>query len=184
MSKQYKCGLYVGRFQPIHLGHYNIIDSMLRSCEKVIIAVGSAQEWGTERNPFSYGLRSSLIFKSFGWAFPNVMVIPVSDRETPSNDPSWGDYLLYNVKFYTGITPDVIYEGEESERNHWYDNYDIPIVRVSRDQIRISSTDVRNALCDGNYDAVLRSTPFSVSNNYELLREELLKCVNYDSPKK
>lgn len=178
MNKQYKCGLYVGRFQPIHLGHYNIIDSMLRSCEKVIVAVGSAQEWGTERNPFNYGLRSSLIFKSFGWAFPRVMVVPVPDREHPSNDPSWGDYLLKTVQSYTGITPDVIYEGEETERSTWYDNYDIPIVRISRDQIRISSTDIRTALRDDNYDAVLRAAPFTVSNNYELLREELLKCVS------
>lgn len=176
--KKYKCGLYVGRFQPLHMGHYDIINTMIHSCETVIIAVGSAQEYGTKRNPFSYGLRASLIFKSFGWAFPHVMVVPVPDREHPSNDPSWGDYLLNTVKTYTGLTPDVIYEGIEAERSTWYNNYDIPIERFHREYIKISSTEIREALFRGDYDAVTTKTPFAVSSNYEKLREEILKCYS------
>lgn len=176
MTKTYKCGLYVGRFQPLHMGHWNVINSMLRTCETVVIAIGSAQECGTERNPFSYGLRASLIYKSFGWAVPNLMIIPVVDRENPSNDPSWGDYLFDTVRKYTGLTPDIIYEGAEPDRANWYDNYDIPVEVISREFIRISSTDVREALLKGNQDAILEMVPFAVANNYITLRKELLKC--------
>jgi hypothetical protein len=160
------------------MGHYNIIDSMLRTCDKVIIAVGSAQEYGTERNPFSYGLRASMIFKSFSWACNRLMIVPVRDREHPSNDPSWGDYLLNNVKTYTGLTPDVIYEGEEAERSNWYDNYDIPVVRIERSQIIISSTDIRKAFLDDDKEFVMTKTPCAIWLNYDNLREELLKCYN------
>ena len=45
---KHKCGLYIGRFQPLHIGHTSIISKMLDECEQVIVAVGSAQESGTE----------------------------------------------------------------------------------------------------------------------------------------
>lgn len=174
--KKYKCGLYIGRFQPLHMGHYDVIDRMIDECDTVIIAVGSAQEYGTERNPFSYGLRASLIFKSFSWAYPGIIIIPVPDREHPANDPSWGDYLLNTVKTYTGLTPDVIYEGKEDERTHWYDNHNISIVSIARSIMPISATEVRRALLDGDKYKFCMKTPISVSIRYEKLREEILKC--------
>jgi nicotinamide mononucleotide adenylyltransferase len=33
MNKKYKCGLYIGRFQPIHIGHEAIIRQMFDECE-------------------------------------------------------------------------------------------------------------------------------------------------------
>lgn len=174
--KKYKCGLYVGRFQPLHIGHYDIIDRMINECDTVIIAVGSAQEYSTKRNPFSYGLRASLIFKSFSWACPNIIIIPVPDREHPANDASWGDYLLNTVKTYTGLTPDVIYEGTETERTHWYDNYNIPIVNIQRSILPISATELRQALLNGEEDEFRSKTPYIVGASYNKLREEILKC--------
>ena len=176
--KKYKCGLYVGRFQPLHLGHYNVISQMFEECETVIVAVGSAQECGTERNPFSYGLRASLISRTFMAYYNRLIVIPVDDREHPSNDPSWGDYLFDIVKKYTGLTPDVIYEGEEAERSTWYDNHDIHVETISRTIVKISGTEVRQSLLTGCEEAFCIKTPYAVSFEYEKLREELLKCYN------
>jgi nicotinamide-nucleotide adenylyltransferase len=177
--KKYKCGLYIGRFQPLHDGHWDIIDRMISECNVAIIAIGSAQESGTERNPFSYGIRASLIYNTCEWVdleHRNIMVIPVADREHPSNDPSWGDYLLNTVKTYTGLTPDVIYEGQETERSNWYDNYNIPIVSVERSIRPISATELRQALLDGDEQTFCNNTPFGVGRLYKVLREEILKC--------
>ena len=63
--KKYKCGLYVGRFQPLHVGHTSIISKMFDECEVVIVAVGSAQESGTVRNPFDFATRSRWIAETF-----------------------------------------------------------------------------------------------------------------------
>lgn len=180
MHKKYKCGLYIGRFQPIHWGHYSIIESMIMECETVIVAVGSAQECGTERNPFSYGLRASMISKVFSWANQTLVVIPVVDREHPSNDPSWGDYLLETVKTFTGLTPDVIYEGEETERSNWYDNYDIPVVRISRSLLKTSGSEVRQLLLEDKRREFEYKVPLALRYNkmYDKLRKELLQCYN------
>lgn len=178
MDKKYKCGLYVGRFQPLHDGHAHIIEKMLQDCETVVVAIGSAQECGTQRNPFSYCLRATLIYKAFPFAYPNLLVMPVLDRAQPSNDPSWGDYLLKAVKTFSGLTPDVIYEGEEIERNNWYNNSNIPVVRVNRSSIPISATEIREAMLKDDTDLVMQSVPCSVWSNYYDLRKELLKCYN------
>lgn len=175
--KKYKCGLYIGRFQPLHNGHMSVISRMFEECDVVIIAIGSAQEHGTKKNPFSYGLRSNIIFNAFSSkATRRLIIIPIVDRENPSNDASWGDYVFKIVETYTGLVPDAIYEGKENERTHWYDNYNIPIVCVKRSNI--SATQVRQDLLSGNKDKIYMTTPLEVCILYDKLREELLKCYS------
>ena len=159
MEKKYKCGLYVGRFQPIHIGHESIIRRMLNECEQVIIAVGSAQESGTIRNPFTFEQRADLIINVFyQQAIAGRMsVIPISDRENPSNDASWGDYLFRSVYNLTGVIPDAVYEGEEEERSTWYDNWRVSIERVSRLDVPVSATQLREALANED-DRLMFST--------------------------
>ena len=57
-------GLFVGRFQPFHLGHLEAVKWVLERCEKVTIVVGSSQESFTMRNPFTYEERKHLIKSS------------------------------------------------------------------------------------------------------------------------
>lgn len=173
---KYKCGLYIGRFQPIHCGHFNIINTMLDECDTVIVAVGSAQEYGTKKNPFSYAHRASLISSCFIDDISRLYIIPVQDREHPSNDPSWGDYLLNTVKRFTGLTPDVIYEGVEEERNTWYQNYDIPIRIFMRSIIPVTATKIRETLLRDDQCTFRYFTPYAISTEYDKLRKELLKC--------
>lgn len=181
MNKKYKCGLYVGRFQPLHMGHTSIMMRMFRECDMVIIAIGSAQQCGTKKNPFSYALRANMIRALFRETFPranNVYIIPMDDREHPSNDPSWGSYLISRTKVYTGLVPDVIYEGEEAERNNWYDNLDIPVERVSREAITTTGTRVRECLLNDEHANFNFHVPYPVIPFYDQLRKELLKCYN------
>ena len=53
-KKPYKLGVLVGRFQTFHTGHEEIIRKAIELCEQVWIFVGSSQESGTLKNPFSY----------------------------------------------------------------------------------------------------------------------------------
>lgn len=183
MSK-YKCGLYIGRFQPVHRGHWSIISRMMRECDTVILAIGSPQQHGTKKNPFSYALRARMldeVVMQSGYKYENAYIIPVEDREHPSNDASWGNYLLDRVRIYTGLIPDVIYEGEEVERRTWYDNLDISVERIPRNVIPVSGTDIRQYLIDGNLTMFNLSVPYPILSMFMKLREEILKC--YDSPK-
>lgn len=50
-------GLFVGRFQPFHLGHLYIIKKLLEEVDELIIAIGSAQYSHTFKDPFNAGER-------------------------------------------------------------------------------------------------------------------------------
>ena len=54
-------GLYIGRFQPFHLGHLDCIEQILKRTSEVIIAIGSAQFSHTLHNPFTAGERVTMI---------------------------------------------------------------------------------------------------------------------------
>ena len=57
----YDSGLIVGRFQTFHKGHQSLVDAGLQLCDRVLILIGSAQESGTERNPYNISTRIDVI---------------------------------------------------------------------------------------------------------------------------
>ena len=59
--KKYDVGLLVGRFNVFHIGHKSLADLALTMCDRLLILVGSAQESGTLRNPFSVKTRIKMI---------------------------------------------------------------------------------------------------------------------------
>jgi nicotinamide-nucleotide adenylyltransferase len=54
-------GLYVGRFQPFHLGHLNAIKYALKQVDELVIVIGSAQYSHNANNPFTAGERLVMI---------------------------------------------------------------------------------------------------------------------------
>ena len=49
--------LIIGRFQPLHNGHLEVIRKVSAECDHVIIGIGSAQSSHTSENPFTAGER-------------------------------------------------------------------------------------------------------------------------------
>ena len=75
-------GLFIGRFQPPHLGHLHAIRSALRECDELIIVVGSAQYSHTAENPFTAGERIEMLQRVLieeGIDLERVYLIPVPD---------------------------------------------------------------------------------------------------------
>lgn len=66
MKKSFELGLVLGRFQAFHKGHEFIIDKAVEFCDNVCVLVGSSQESGTLKNPFSYETRERLLKKIYG----------------------------------------------------------------------------------------------------------------------
>ncbi len=54
-------GLFVGRFNPFHLGHLKAVQDILEQDEEIIIAIGSTQESHTVSDPFTAGERFLMI---------------------------------------------------------------------------------------------------------------------------
>ena len=56
--------LYIGRFQPYHLGHQAVIEKIAEEVEEIVIVIGSAQDSHTPENPFTGGERMEMIYAS------------------------------------------------------------------------------------------------------------------------
>jgi nicotinamide-nucleotide adenylyltransferase len=59
-------GLYIGRFQPYHLGHQAVLEKIAEEVDEIVIVIGSAQESHTTENPFTSGERMEMIYAALG----------------------------------------------------------------------------------------------------------------------
>ena len=118
MDKPFALGILVGRFQTLHAGHQQMIETALSLCDQVGIFVGSSQESGTQKNPFPYALRKRMLEKLFG---DRVSVYPLPDIGV-GNTAAWGDYVLENVMQRFGRMPDLLVSGKEARRLDWFDS--------------------------------------------------------------
>lgn len=76
-----KRGIFIGRFQPFHLGHKKVIDMILEHMDEVIIGVGGAEASHSEKNPFTAGERVQMITNTFESESSRMYVIPIVDIE-------------------------------------------------------------------------------------------------------
>ena len=80
-----QAGLFMGRFQPFHLGHLSAVKFALSRARELIIAIGSAQKSYDSRNPFTTGERLSMINASLKREadidLESISIIPVPDLE-------------------------------------------------------------------------------------------------------
>ncbi len=94
--------LIVGRFQPFHNGHLEIVKQILESGESLIIGIGSAQYSHTMKDPFTAGERHLMISSSLeAEGVYNFYLVPIEDV---NSNPLW-------VAHVEALTPkfDTIY---------------------------------------------------------------------------
>lgn len=84
-------GLYIGRFQPYHLGHQAVIHKIAEEVGEIIIVVGSAQASHTPENPFTAGERLSMIYGALEDLRDRCYVIPLQDVD---RNAVWVSHVL------------------------------------------------------------------------------------------
>lgn len=87
MSRKYSHLVFIGRFQPFHIGHLEVIQSALKQADHVIVLVGSSFQPRTEKNPWSFIERSQMIYDALGPLGARVKVMPLRDQKY--NDQKW-----------------------------------------------------------------------------------------------
>lgn len=79
--------IYIGRFQPFHVAHMQTVQIALEQSERVILALGSAQEQRNIKNPFSATEREQMILSNFSAADQQrIRFVPIIDVY---NDVKW-----------------------------------------------------------------------------------------------
>ncbi len=77
----------IGRFQPFHKGHVEIIKKILSENEYVVIGIGSAQLSHTLMNPFTAGERYLMILNTLEQSeISNYYIVPIEDV---NSNPMW-----------------------------------------------------------------------------------------------
>ncbi|AEF97228.1 nicotinamide-nucleotide adenylyltransferase [Methanotorris igneus] len=101
-------GFIIGRFQPFHNGHLNVIKKISKEVDELIIGIGSAQKSHTLDNPFTAGERIMMITKTLKNFDFQYYVIPINDIEF---NAIW-------VSYVEALTPpfDVVYSGNSLVR--------------------------------------------------------------------
>jgi len=140
-----KTALAVMRLQPLHEGHTILIDAMLDACERVIIGIGSTQESGTERNPYSYEERRVMLLERYGDR-ENLTIIPLVDIGAQSKQ-EWVDYVLGELDRHALPHPTHYFSGSRSDAD-WYTETGWEIVIIDRETVGkgISATKIRETM--------------------------------------
>lgn len=115
-------GLYAGRFQPFHLGHYYAIQHIKSKVDKVFVLICSKRDINPldDKNPFTFEERQEMILQSF----PDICVFHIEDQE---NDTLWTkvieSYIPHDDKVSFSNNPNTIKAFED----HGYVTSEIPV---------------------------------------------------------
>ncbi len=75
-----RTGLFLGRFQPFHNGHLEVIREIAGKVDKLVIGIGSAQDSHTLEDPFTAGERHLMISETLDeLGIQNYFLIPIVD---------------------------------------------------------------------------------------------------------
>ncbi len=126
-------GLFIGRFQPLHLGHVSVIEKALAEVDSLIIGIGSAEKHYTADNPFTYEERKSMIERSISGHYK---IVPIPDINDYSK---WVDHVVQIAGEFDAVYSGNAIVGELFQKK----SYTVkPIVET----LYISSTAIRDMM--------------------------------------
>ena len=84
--------LFIGRFQPFHMGHLMVLQNVSSKYDEIIVGMGSSQYSNTVENPFTADERKQMIEKSLEKInVLNYSVVLIPDIHNP---PRWVSHIL------------------------------------------------------------------------------------------
>ncbi len=152
-----KRGLYVGRFQPFHIGHLKAIKDVFKEVSELVIVIGSAQYSHNIDNPFTAGERLVMIRRALQKSdldYSRLWVVPVPDVHL---------HMLW-VAALEGYTPhfDVVYSNEPLTRRLFLEaGYEVKSIRFFQRKVYTSTLIRKKMLAGENW---MKLVPKSVAD--------------------
>ena len=175
----FEFGIIVGRFQHIHIGHEKLINIGLKLCRKLLVFIGSANQTTSQRNPYTYEYRKSLIEIIYKEEISNgkLIIAPLDDwKDSTILSPKWGEYVLNNAKEILGKYPSCIIYGKDKDIFKCFAKdtvKNISEVYVDRNSLLISATKMREFLKENNKKEWEKYANPKIYDKYEELRNML-----------
>ena len=118
MSKKYDTLVLIGRFQPFHNAHLEIVKRATALCNKLIIVAGSSRQPRTYKNPFTFEERSQMIRHATMGLSIQINIEPNTD--TIYNDQAWAVRVQQIVAQHTQPGAKVGIIGHKKDDSSFY----------------------------------------------------------------
>lgn len=187
MQEQTKTlGIIIGRFQPLHDGHKEIIRKAKKLCDKLLIVVGSSNVARTIKNPWTYTERRDVIqafLNREGLDFEDAQIIPINDYKY--SDTQWMLDVQEIANLHATYGKKILFGFDKQGNDYlkWFPQYGFHNIESTID---INATDIRSAMMKfptGMTAAFLKLTiPEDVQADYEYFKKEKAQFANYPYP--
>lgn len=164
MSKQFGYLVFIGRFQPFHIGHKRVIEKALDLADNVIILLGSAHQPRTPKNPWTAQERATMIYDGLDLGEDAKRVIVVPLRDQMYNDQKWVGSVQQTVddvirgRGWTDYPPRVGLIGHSKDESSYYLKMFPQWTLIDHDMDEIlSATDLRELYFEGKNLKFLQS---------------------------
>lgn len=164
MNKKYDTIVYIGRFQPLHNGHVNIIQKISQLANKVIVIIGSKSNPISTKNPWSYDERVDMIKNSV-----HVQYLAISGVEDYIYDDfKWINKVTEIVNSESPTNAKIAIAGYNKDESSSYLKYFPQWDLIEQLPYRVygnlvNATDIRNEIFKGKFHHVETILPPYVS---------------------
>jgi bifunctional NMN adenylyltransferase/nudix hydrolase len=181
MKSEYQFGIYIGRFQPFHLGHLRSLKLALERAEQVILILGSHRAAADVRNPWSSQERIEMIQSCLEVDTLNrIHFLPI--RDWLYSDNLWLAAIQQMVFDITQGSSSVVVFGHRKDASSYYLNLFPQWDYIETGSFQnLNSTDIRQAYFEGK-DSYLPVVPPSVAQCLEHFKQDnryLTLCEEY-----
>ena len=134
-------GILIGRMQPVHNGHMQVINRILEEVDEIIIGIGSAQLSHELKDPFTAGERIVMVSQ----ALAESEIDPKRYYIIPMEDINFNAIWASHVKM---MTPpfSVVYSGNSLVKQLFKEEGIEVRQPPLYDRIHLSGTEVRNRI--------------------------------------
>ncbi len=144
-------GILIGRMQPIHNGHMQVIKKILEEVDEIIIGIGSAQLSHEAKDPFTAGERIVMI----SHALVEADIDPSKYYIIPMQDINYNAIWASHVKM---VTPpfSIVYSGNSLVKQLFAEEGFEVRQPPLYDRLHLSGTEVRKRILeDGNWQELV-----------------------------
>lgn len=118
MSKKYDTLVLIGRFQPFHNAHLEIIKRSTALCNRLVIITGSAAQPRTYKNPFTSDERARMIRAATSGL--SIQVSIEANIDTIYNDQAWAVRVQSLVAKHTQPGERIAVIGHKKDESSFY----------------------------------------------------------------
>lgn len=174
-QKHYDTGLVVGRFQPLHSGHRELIRQAAKRCNRLVIFIGSANLARSIKNPFTYLERKTEISRFLGHeGLENVIVLPLNDYKY--SDSQWRSDIRLAMSGFPGMSTCLFgFMKDGNDYLNWFPEYDFENIDTG---IPLNATAVREHM----YITHDTRIPQTVHDDYAYFEAEKRRFADYPYP--